>query len=113
MKLKNPFSDSVRNNFLYVYSCFRCGRSDRGLELHHITGRDSSSMINACPLCKDCHNSIRHNFEEETILRELTLRFYLKNEIDIPSDDVLYLYSVDKQLYFKYKYMLNYIGNNL
>lgn len=113
MKLKNPFNQRVRDNFLYVYSCFKCGRSDRGLELHHITGRSSDSMINACPLCKVCHNSIKHCFEEETFLRKVTLTFYIANKIKIPSKDLSYLKDVDIELYNRYKEMLNYNGNNL
>lgn len=70
MKLANPFPENVRLIYLYVYACFECGRSDRGLELHHITGRDSLSAFNACPLCKVCHNAIIHtNYEERKYFR--------------------------------------------
>ena len=64
-QLDNPFSQKTRLLYLYVFSCFGCGRSDRGLELHHITGRDSSSAFNACPLCKDCHVKVIHIQTEE------------------------------------------------
>lgn len=77
MKLNNPFPDEIRNIFLYVYACFKCGRSDRGLELHHITGRDSDSAFNACPLCKDCHAKIGHTQSEEKELYGYTKDFLM------------------------------------
>lgn len=66
MKLRNPFPPEVRNLFLYTYHCFNCGRSDKGLELHHITGRDDNSKENAIPLCLECHSHANHSKEEET-----------------------------------------------
>jgi len=78
MELNNPFPQSVRLLFLYVYGCFQCGRSDRGLELHHIVGRSSNSAFNACPLCKDCHSKIRHSQEEERYLLSKVLPFLLQ-----------------------------------
>lgn len=77
MKLDNPFPPEVRNLFLYVYSCFSCGRSDKGLELHHITGRDSSSAFNACPICTVCHAKIGHTQIEERRLFDFVQSFLL------------------------------------
>ena len=77
MKLDNPFPLEVRVLFLYVYSCFRCKRSDRGLEIHHIVGRSSSSAFNACVLCKDCHAHIGHSKEEEKEMFSYTMKFLL------------------------------------
>lgn len=77
MELNNPFSQEIRNLFLYVYSCFKCGRSDRGLELHHIVGRSSNSAFNACPLCVICHGKIGHTEKEEGELFLITLNFLL------------------------------------
>ncbi len=78
MKLDNPFSDNTRNIFLYVYACFQCGRSDQGLELHHITGRDNNSAFNACPLCKVCHSKIGHTNSEERALFKIVINFLVK-----------------------------------
>jgi succinate dehydrogenase/fumarate reductase-like Fe-S protein len=79
MKLQNPFSEQTRNLFLYVFYCFKCGRSDQGLELHHITGRDSDSPFNACVLCTACHSHIGHTPEEEKELFMYT-QIFLKAE---------------------------------
>lgn len=42
-----------------------------GLELHHITGRDSNSAFNAAPVCGRCHAKMGHSKEEE---QKLTAR---------------------------------------
>jgi hypothetical protein len=88
MKLDNPFPQSVRNLFLYVYWCFKCGRSNRGLELHHIFGRVSASALNACPLCKFCHGEIVHTVEEEQELLKITINFLVREGYKLkPVDD--------------------------
>jgi hypothetical protein len=74
MKLENPFPQRVRLLYLYVYACFGCGRSDRGLELHHIFGREYACAFNACPLCKDCHVRVAHNREEHS-------RYFFRNAL--------------------------------
>ncbi len=91
MKLNNPFPDETRNIFLYVYSCFKCGRSDRGLELHHITGRDSDSAFNACPLCKDCHAHIGHSQEEEKELYLIVVQFLIQERFMPTEKDYQFL----------------------
>lgn len=58
---------------MYVYACFECERSDRGIELHHIFGRISSATFNACPLCRFCHNNVTNSEEERA-------RFFFKNQ---------------------------------
>lgn len=98
MKLENPFPLEVRNLFLYVYYCFKCGRSDRGLELHHIFGRISSSALNACPLCKVCHGAIQHTVEEEQALLKLTIRFLLREQYKLKNIDDLFLDCVKERL---------------
>ena len=77
MKLRNPFTENTQILFIDNYSCFKCGRSDRGLELNHTTGRDSDSPYNASPLCTECHPHIGHNEYEERELFTLTVK-YLK-----------------------------------
>lgn len=79
MKLDNPFPNEVRLLYLYCYSCFNCGRSGAGLELHHITGRDSDSAFNACPICNLCHPHITHTHEEEKFLTGKVIQFHSLN----------------------------------
>lgn len=72
--------------FLYCYSCFNCQRSDRGLEIHHITGRDSDSPFNAIPICLECHRVVGHTHKEEKHFFDLTIDF-LARERYHPTDD--------------------------
>lgn len=92
MKLNNPFPEKVRLLYLYVYGCFKCGRSDRGLELHHITGRDSDSAFNACPLCKDCHAKIGHTEEEEKELLAIVMKFHADNSYKPEDNDYDFIF---------------------
>lgn len=49
MHLDNPFSKETRELFRDVWVCWECGQNGQetgGLELHHITGRDSDSAYN-------------------------------------------------------------------
>jgi len=98
MKLSNPFSEQTRNIFLYVYSCMDCSRSDRGLQLHHITGRTSDSPLNAIPLCLDCHSKCGHSFDEESTYLQITMRFLLREHYSLNEEDINF-YSVHKQKY--------------
>lgn len=88
MKLNNPFSEDTRNIFLYQYSCMNCGRSDRGLELHHITGRNSNSPLNAIALCLDCHKICGHSFKEESKYLQIEIRFLLRNQYELTKKDL-------------------------
>jgi DNA-directed RNA polymerase subunit RPC12/RpoP len=90
MKLNNPFSQDTRNIFLYIYACFDCGRSDRGLSLHHIKGRISNSPINAIPLCLDCHSKVGHTQDEEQRYFKLTLQFLVKEKYTYTLDDIVF-----------------------
>lgn len=58
MKLKNRFNDKTRELFMYHYGCGECGRSDRGIELHHILSTVSNSPFNCIPLCPQCHEEL-------------------------------------------------------
>lgn len=78
MELQNPFPQKVRLLYLYVYACFNCGRSDLGLELHHILGRVSASAFNACPLCPKCHSEEIHGQDAQRRLFEINLAFLIK-----------------------------------
>ncbi|MGH7239252.1 MAG: hypothetical protein ACREHG_04195, partial [Candidatus Saccharimonadales bacterium] len=75
MKLDNPFPQRVRLLYLYNYACFDCGRSDRGLELHHIFGRDYACATNAFPICPVCHAKAGHSRKEHTLYYFINLRF--------------------------------------
>lgn len=71
MKLKNPFPQEVRELWRDTHTCQMCGENGEksgGLELHHITGRDSASVLNGAPLCKICHASVGHTKDEEQFL---------------------------------------------
>lgn len=75
MNLKNPFSQKTRHLYLYEYGCWICGRSDKGLELHHIFGRVSSSPYNGALLCIECHGHMGHDDIEQDTLLKLACEF--------------------------------------
>lgn len=75
--LKNPFPPEVREIYIYVYYCFQCNHSDRPIELHHIFGRESDSAFNACVLCHDCHEAVKHTEEERHLLFNKNLQFLI------------------------------------
>lgn len=55
-----------------------CGTNGGGsLELHHITGRDSSATVNGAPVCHKCHEHICHNHDEEKRLTASVLQALL------------------------------------
>lgn len=86
MKLQNPFDLRVRLLYLDCWKCWFCGQNGQqsgGLEIHHITGRDSKSAFNSSCLCKDCHNHIGHSQEEEQKLFLITIE-YLYNLEYVP-----------------------------
>ena len=88
MKLKHPFTEETRNLYLYQHSCMDCGRSDRGLELHHITGRKSNSKLNAIVLCGDCHSKCCHSREEEEKYAKTAIRFHVKEKNAFTPEDL-------------------------
>jgi len=93
MNLAHEFKKEDRQIYLYEYSCHECGRSDRGLELHHIYAREKhkqylSSLFNSRLLCKKCHDNIRHTKEERERFVLATMKFlkeqnYKPKQIDI------------------------------
>lgn len=88
MNLKFPFSSETRHIYLYEYSCWLCGRSNRGLELHHIYGRVSASPYNASVVCMECHSHMGHSQTEQESILKLAVLFlasagYEPNSIDI------------------------------
>lgn len=92
MKLRNPFKKRVRE-FYRGSTCFWCGVS-QAVDLHHIFGRESDSIINCAPLCRPCHNKMVHNLEEHAILFEKSIvnAFYR-----CIADNTMYLEKIDRQ----------------
>lgn len=105
MKLANPFSQDTRNLFLYEYSCWNCGRSDRGLEVHHIIGRKSNSPLNAYLICSYCHSHANHSQEEESKYLQTTMKWLLRQQYELTKKDIkfyndnriLYNYNIDER----------------
>lgn len=98
MKLRNNFSNNTRNLFLYSYNCWICGRSDKGLELHHSLGRVSNSSLNAFCICMECHSHIGHSKEEESKCLQTTMRWLLKQGYELTKKDIEF-YNNNKNLY--------------
>lgn len=90
MQLNNPFSRETKIIYLYRVDCDICG-SNQSLELHHITGRDSDSPLNASVLCHNCHETMGHNKEEEKKLFTINLRFLFREHYELIPDDIIYL----------------------
>lgn len=68
-----------------------CGRSDRGLQLHHIVGRDSNSAFNAIVLCNVCHEKCNHSQEEERKYFKTTFNFLLITNYEPTENDLKFL----------------------
>lgn len=94
MKLANPFPTQTRELFRDCWECWECGENGQqsgGLELHHITGRDSNSPLNGAILCKKCHAHACHNHEEEQRYTFKTLKFLYNMGYSITSKDIHHL----------------------
>lgn len=91
MKLQNDFPQEVRLLYLYHYSCFLCGRSDRGLEIHHILGRVSDCAFNSSCLCSYCHSHICHTREEHQRIFKITYQFLLQVSFKPQEKDISFL----------------------
>lgn len=99
MYLNNPFSEQTRLLYLYKYSCFDCGRSDMGLELHHIVGRSSNSPFNAFLICRACHEKCNHNREEEKKYFHINMQFLLDSGYKPTDDDYQFIRQNYKKFY--------------
>jgi len=92
MKLKNPFSNETRHLFFDTrYTCFFCGANNN--ELHHISGRISSSALNASVLCKECHGRVGHDEKEEKLLFLKTLNYLTQQGYTITEKDLKFIQS--------------------
>jgi len=98
MKLQNPFSQETRLLYLYEYSCFTCGRSDRGLELHHIKSRISNSPLNSYLICNYCHSHANHSQKEEAQYLQTTMKWLLRQGYELTQKDIEF-YAQHKKLY--------------
>jgi len=89
--LKNDFDrEELKKWYLYNYKCWWCGRNTRDA-MHHITGRDSNSILNSAPLCNfTCHinqHGLLRLEENMIFLLKKTVKYLLDqnyefNEID-------------------------------
>ncbi len=103
MKLQNPFPYKVRKCFIDCWECWACsgnGQNCGGLELHHIVGRESKSILNAAVLCKDCHDKIGHGDTEQATLLQKTIKYLLWQGYDLTLEDINF-YEKYKRLYDK------------
>lgn len=75
--LSNRFSQEVRQQWIYWYSCLICGRN-RWDALHHIispsvrfykVGKHNESILNSCPI----HNFKCHIDNEHILFNDITL----------------------------------------
>jgi hypothetical protein len=91
MKLDNPFSTDTRVLFMDHYQCAWCGRSDQGIQLHHITGRGSSSPFNCFPICMVCHEKMCHSQEEEQKCFAYTFKLLYNQGYKPQREDYIFL----------------------
>ena len=90
-RLKNSFSDKTRSLF-ENYGCWECGRSDKGVEPHHILKRISGSAFNLAPLCRKCHELGNvHSIEKRKKYLNKTLNYLKSIDYKINSEDEKFL----------------------
>lgn len=75
-----------------------CGRSNQGLELHHIRGRVSSSPLNSFLICKECHAVCGHSIREESKYLQKTMRWLLRQSYTLTVKDISF-YTENRMLY--------------
>lgn len=69
---RNPFSQETRALFAWNKKCWKCGRTDRGVEPDHIFGRKMyyhKSPYNLAPLCRLCHNKKSRKWRKELFIK--------------------------------------------
>ena len=92
MKLRNNFTDETRAIYCFETSCQLC-TSNKVLELHHILGRCSNSILNSILLCRKCHEN--YASMDKAKLLQHTLRFLLREDYNMTEKDL--------RFYLKYK----------
>ena len=91
--MKNNFTSETRDLFIWNDECWWCGQNHNDC-LHHIMGRISNSPLNAAPLNNfDCHigNGELSLFEIKASLLKKTLKYLLKNDYVLISEDKLFM----------------------
>lgn len=94
MQLANPFTVETRLLFDDIFACYECGKNGSdcgGLELNHITGRDSASPFNASVLCKGCHEHVGHTQVEEQKLFLMTQRILYTKGYTTTEEDMIFI----------------------
>lgn len=61
------------------------------LELHHITGRDSSATVNGVVVCTECHSHFGHSDDEEKYLFAKNLATLRTMRYEITADDETFM----------------------
>ena len=96
--IQNPFNEQTRAMFQWNTKCFKCGRSDRGLQPDHIDGRKwdfQTSPYNLSPLCPLCHMQKNSKWIPELLQKT---RLFLENERYNPNEtDFEFLEYIDKR----------------
>jgi hypothetical protein len=99
--MKNEFDrELLQKWFFYNYNCWWCGRNTAD-SYHHVTGRDSSSILNSAPLCNEsCHLAIHGKLKKKENIRlllEKTMEYLLRqgykfddNDKDFISKNIIY-----------------------
>lgn len=97
--LRNPFPLEVRLLFLYNFTCWACGGNGGGnLELHHIWGRISHSILNAAPLCRKCHDAVKDTPEERCGFMRKTIEWVSPQGYRLTAYDLGFLEGVKNDL---------------
>lgn len=96
VKLKYPFSDETRLLYLYRTDCSDCG-SNKMLELHHVEGRKSDSVLNSVLLCHDCHEHTNQTDFEKKKYYSYTLKWLLSEGYEFTQKDLNYYLDVVKK----------------
>ena len=112
MKLRNTFTNETRWLFFdNRHACYECGKNAGGsLEMHHITGRDSKSKLNASWLCKPCHNRVGHTNEEEEKYFFITFKYLHRERVKLDEEDLTFM---EKHPYLLSERVKEFIFNTL
>ena len=110
MKLRNEFTDEVRAVYAFEVSCqypycevkrhnkARLG-SNQSLELHHIIGRVSNSILNSIMVCRECHKTLHGlSFKKKAELLQQQIRWLVKINYEFTEKDIIF-YEEYKQYY--------------
>lgn len=92
--MRNPFSQETRLLYDDIHWCYLCGENGSdcgGLEINHITGRDSASPFNASVLCKECHCHVGHTQEEEQNLFLINQKVLYTKGYTTTEDDMIFI----------------------